>query len=214
LIIKIGIGLLVVSLLGFGIKEAWGTVITKESVEQFLSTVNDSSWTLPLLFIIFLLAGLLMISVNLILVSATLVIGPWEAFACGFIASILSAVAAFYIGGAAGQPLIEKFFGDRFRKLSDKIQNRGIISIALLRIVPIAPFVVINLVAGISKMKLRIFVAGSCLGMLPGMAGVVFVTSQAKSVFKDPTWETWALLILGVVFLIGLSVGVKKIFKK
>lgn len=210
---KIAAGVLLVFLIGLGLKEAWGSVIDKESVETFFRSLNESAWTLPLLFGIFFLAGLTGISLNLLLVSATLVIGPWSAFAAGFAGSLLSAVATFYLGKIAGQPILEKFFQDRLNQLSEKIQNRGVLSVALLRLVPIAPFVVINLVAGLSKLKLRTFVAGSCLGMLPGMAGVVFVTYQAKSAYTDPSWQTWALLALGLLALIGLTVGVKKFLK-
>ncbi len=211
---KIAAGVIIVFLIGLGLKEAWGGVIDKDSVETFFESLNQSAWTLPLLLGIFFLAGLVAISLNVLLVSATLVIGPWSAFGCGFAGSLLSAVAAFYIGKIAGQPILEKFFEDRMNQLSKKIQNRGVLSVALLRLVPVAPFVVINLVAGLSKLKLRTFVAGSCLGMLPGMAGVVFVTHQAKSAYTDPSWQTWALLGLGVLALVGLTIGVKKFLKK
>ncbi|MGZ0656129.1 VTT domain-containing protein [Coraliomargarita sp. W4R72] len=202
-----------VFLIGLGLKEAWGSVIDKDSVETFFQSLNQSQWMLPLLFGIFFLAGMTGISINLLLVSATLVISPWAAFGCGFLGSLLSAVATFLIGKAAGYPIIEKLFQDRLDKLSKKIQDRGVISVALLRLVPIAPFVVVNLVAGISNMKLRTFVAGSCLGMLPGMLGVVFVTHQAKSAYSDPTWQTWVYLGLGIASLLGLTFGVKKFVK-
>lgn len=211
---KIAAGVILVFLIGLGLKEAWGSVITKDSVEAFFQNLNESAWTLPLLFTIFFLAGLVAVSINLLLVSATLVISPWAAFGCGFLGSLLSAVAAFYLGKVAGQPILEKLFADRLEKLSKKIQNRGVISVALLRLVPVAPFVIVNLVAGLSKMKLRTFIAGSCLGMLPGMLGVVFVTYQAKSAYTDPSWQTWALLAVGILALIGLTVGVKKFLKK
>ena len=210
---KIGAGVLVLFLLGLGLKEAWGGVIDKESVETFFQTLNESAWTLPLLFGIFFLAGLAAVSIKLLLVSATLVISPWAAFGCGFLGSLLSAVAAFYLGKVAGESILKKFFADYIEKLSKKIQDRGVISVALLRLVPVAPFPVVNLVAGISKMKLRTFVGGSCLGMIPGMLGVVFVTYQAKSAYTDPTWQTWLYLALGVAALIGLTFGVKKFLK-
>lgn len=212
--VKIGGALLVVFLIGLGLKEAWGDVITKESVETFFQSLNQSPWTTPLLFGIFFLAGLAAISINLLLVTATLVIGPWTALACGFFGSILSAIAGFLAGSAAGKPLLRKFFADRMDKLTEKIQHRGVLSIAFLRVVPIAPFVVINLVAGISGMKLRTFIAGSCLGMLPGMAAVVFATHQAKTVYMNPGWKTWTLLVVALLCLAGLSFGVKTFFKK
>ncbi|MGB0743155.1 MAG: VTT domain-containing protein, partial [Opitutales bacterium] len=209
--IAAGVG--VIFLIGLGLKEAWGSVIDKESVETFFRSLNQSPWMLPLLFCIFFLAGLTGVSINLLLVSATLAIGPWTALACGFFGSLLSAVAGYYAGKLGGQPIIEKFFQDRLDELSQKIQDRSIISVALLRLVPVAPFVVINLVAGMSKMKLRTYMAGTCLGMFPGMLVVIFVTHQAKSAYADPSWQTWVYLGLGLAALIGLTVGVKRFVK-
>ena len=211
---KIAGAVLAVFLIGLAIKGAWGDRIDQASVETFFQSLNQSAWALPLLFAIFFFAGLVAISINVLLVSATLVIGPWAAFGCGFLGSMLSAVAAFHVGRIAGQPILEKFFEDRMRQLSEKIQNRGVLSVALLRLVPVAPFIVINLVAGLSRLKLRTFVGGSVLGMLPGMASVVFVTHQAKSAYTDPSWQTWVLLGVGILALIGLTFGVKKFLKK
>lgn len=207
---RIAAALLVIFLAGLGLKEAWGSSINQEDVENFFISINQSPWVLPTLFVIFLLSGLTAVSINLILVSATLVIGPWAAFSCGFFGSLLSAIMAFYIGKVAGQPILQKLFADRLDALSRKISERGILSVALLRLVPIAPFVVINLVAGLSGLRIKTFVLGSCLGMIPGMLGVVFVTFQAKSTYTDPSWQTWLFLALGVFALIGLGIGVRR----
>jgi phosphatidylserine/phosphatidylglycerophosphate/cardiolipin synthase-like enzyme/uncharacterized membrane protein YdjX (TVP38/TMEM64 family) len=211
--LSITAGVLAIFLLGLGLKEAWGSAIKQDDVETFFQSLNQSAWVLPTLFIIFLLTGLSGLSINLILVSATLVIGPWSAFGCGFSGSLVSAVAAFYLGRFGGQPVLQKFFADRLDGLSRKISERGVISVALLRLVPIAPFVVINLVAGLSNMRLKTFFLGSCLGMIPGMLAVVFVTFQAKSAYTNPSWETWLYLALGVLALGTLSIGVRKFTK-
>jgi phosphatidylserine/phosphatidylglycerophosphate/cardiolipin synthase-like enzyme/uncharacterized membrane protein YdjX (TVP38/TMEM64 family) len=210
---RIAASLLVIFLAGLGLKEAWGNTINQEDVENFFISINESPWVLPILFIIFFLSGLTALSINLILVSSTLVIGPWAAFGCGFSGSLLSAVAAFYIGKVAGKPILKKLFADRLEALSRKISERGVLSVALLRLVPIAPFVVINLVAGLSGLRIKTFVLGSCLGMIPGMLGVVFVTFQAKSTYTDPSWQTWLYLALGVFALIGLGIGVRRFTK-
>ena len=200
-------------LLAYGVKAAWGSVIDQEAVEAFFGGVRDSPYIIPLLFGIFFLSGLLAISLNLMLVAATLALGPWLAFGCGFSASLLSAIVAFYLGGWAGQPVVEKFFGKQFQVLSGKIRNRGVLSIALLRVLPIAPFFVINLVAGMSRMRLSTFTLGSVIGMVPGMLAVVLVTYQAKNVYADPGWKTWLLLALVVAAAVGLSLAMRRLLK-
>lgn len=210
---KIAVGVLIIFVAGIALKEAWGGAVDRDSFESFFQSLNRSVWTLPILFGVFFIAGFTGISLNLLLVSAVLVIGPWSAFSCGFLGSLLSAVVTFLIGVHAGQPILRRFFESQMQRLSEKIQNRGALSIALLRLVPVAPFVVINLIAGLSKLKLRTFVGGSVLGMLPGMAIVCFLTHQAKNAYTDPSWQTWSLLALGLAALLGLTFGVKRYLK-
>ncbi len=210
---KIAVGIVVVLLIGYGLNEAWGDLIDKDSVETFFQKLDQSPWEFPLFLGSFIVAGLTGISINVLLVAATLVIGPWMGFVYGFSGSLLSALAGFGLGQSVGQPTLERFFQSYIRQLKRKIRDRGVISIALLRLLPIAPFVVVNLAAGISGMKLRTFVAGSCLGMLPGMLGVVFVTHQARNAYTDPSWQTALYLVLGVVALSCLYFGVRKYFK-
>lgn len=210
---KITAGVLLIFLAGIGLKETWGSAINQADVETFFQSINQSPWVLPILFAIFFFSGLVGLSINLILISATLVIGPWAAFGCGFSGSLISAIAAFYTGKVSGRTILEKLFANRLDALTRKIRERGVISVALLRLIPIAPFVVINLVAGLSSMRLKTFVLGSCLGMIPGMLGVVFVTFQAKSAYTNPSWETWTYLALGILALVGLSIGVRRFTK-
>lgn len=211
--LKYGAILVVGILLAYGVNEAWGSAIDKESLEQFFSTLSGSPWAIPALFGIFFLAGLVGLPINLLLVAATLTLGPWLTFGCGFSGSLCSAIAAFMIGSWGGESVLQKFIGDKINKLSQQVGNRGVLSVALIRVVPVAPFVVVNLVAGISKLKLRVFTLGSILGMLPGMLGVVLITHNARNAFTDPTWQTWALLIGVVAVFVGGIFAVRKYAK-
>jgi phosphatidylserine/phosphatidylglycerophosphate/cardiolipin synthase-like enzyme/uncharacterized membrane protein YdjX (TVP38/TMEM64 family) len=197
-------------LFAYGVNEAWGSAIDKESLEQFFSNLSGSPWVIPALFGSFFLAGLVGVPINLLLVAATLTLGPWLTFSCGFTGSLCSAIVAFLVGHWGGKSVLQRFIGDKINKLSQQVGNRGVLSVALIRVVPVAPFVVVNLVAGISKLKLRVFFLGSILGMLPGMLGVVLVTHQARSAFTDPTWQTWALLAGLVAIFVGGIFAVRK----
>jgi len=200
-------------LAAYALKQAWGSVIDKESLDQFFSVLRGSVWLIPSLLSIFFVAGLIAVPINLLLVASTLALGPWVTFLCGFVGSLLSAFAGFGAGHFGGKPILEKLFEQKINDLSQKIGNRGVFSVALIRVVPIAPFVVINLVAGISQLKFRIFATGSVVGMLPGMLGVVLVTYQAKNAVTDPSWQTWALLAGLVIVLIGGAYAIKKYSK-
>lgn len=190
--------------LAYGVNKLWGGMLNKDAVIDWFEGFRESPWILPLLLGIFLVAGLIGFPVNLLLVAGTVALGPWKTFGCGLLGSLLSASVAFWMGHQFGKPLLEKIARDKLRSLSNKVGKRGVLSVAVIRVVPIAPFVVINLVAGFSSLKFRTFISGSLIGMMPGMLGVVLITNQVQSAFSDPTWKTW-LSLAGIVLVFGVA---------
>jgi phosphatidylserine/phosphatidylglycerophosphate/cardiolipin synthase-like enzyme/uncharacterized membrane protein YdjX (TVP38/TMEM64 family) len=192
---KIASWVLVGLFLAYGVKQLWGGMLEKGAVIAWFEGFADSSWVLPLLFGVFALAGLIGVPINLLLVAGTVALGPWETFVCGFLGSLASAALAFWMGHQFGKPLLEKVAKNKLQSLSNKVGTRGVFSVAVIRVLPIAPFVVINLVAGFSSLRFRTYFIGSVMGMLPGMLGVVLLTNRAQSLFSDPNWKTWSSFI-------------------
>lgn len=192
-------GLLLAALVKWG----WGTVVDKTAVEELVSSVEASPWTPALLLGLFVVVGLTGLPINVFLVTAAVVIGPWVALYCGFFGSHLSALVAFWVGRRVGQPAVEKLAPDSVQGLGKKLSASGFVSVMLVRIVPIAPFVVINLVAGASHLRFSVFNLGTILGMLPGMVAVVLLAGQVRAVVRDPGWGNVGLLVLVAALLVG-----------
>jgi len=104
--------------------------------------------------------------------------------------------------------------GDVIQPVAEKIGGRGPLSVALIRIVPIAPFNVINFVAGFSRLRLSTFMLGSVLGMAPGMLAVVLVTHQVQSLVARPNWQTWAGLGAILCLVGGAVIWVRRNFNR
>ena len=191
-------------LMAWGFNTLWSDILNKETVMTFLENFRSSPFMIPIIFGLFLAAALVAAPINILLVASTVVIGPWTTFACGLTGSLFSAAIAFYAGHRFGKPLIKKIAKKQLKKLSRQVSKRGILSVVMIRLVPIAPFVIVNLVAGSSGINFTTFFFGSILGMVPGMFGVVWVTYTAQAAFTDPQWQTWLILgcslaIIGVV---------------
>jgi len=204
LYLEVGAWLLVGIVLAYAVKEAWGSVIDKESVVGYFEGFRSSPYAILILFAVFFVSGLIAIPINLLLVAGTIVLGPLAAYGCGLVGALTSAAAGFGIGHWLGKPLIRLLASERLERLAEKIGDRGPLSVALIRIVPIAPFNVINFVAGFSRLRLSTFMLGSVLGMMPGMLAVVLVTHQVQSLVARPNWQTW----LGFAAVVGVIAAV------
>src|SRR6202012_3037616 len=89
---------------------------------------------------------------------------------------------------------------------SERVARRGIIAVVILRILPIAPFTIVNLVAGASHIRMRDFMLGTLIGMGPGVLLTVSFAHQLVAAMRHPTPLSFAVLIGIGVALVGGSV--------
>ena len=92
--------------------------------------------------------------------------------------------------------------------------NGGVLAIAAIRLVPIAPFTVVNLVAGASEIRLGAFIAGTILGMAPGWIVMSALGHQMMRILSGPSAADVALLAGVIAIWIALAGGVQVAFAK
>ena len=80
--------------------------------------------------------------------------------------ALLSAAAGFVIGELMGAKLLERYSKSRLHKLSKQLSRKGILAVAILRMVPVAPYAIVNIVAGASHLNLGRFLLGTAIGMV------------------------------------------------
>ncbi len=122
---------------------------------------------------------------------------------------MLSALAGYGLGAWLGR-CVRWPSGRRAEAIADRIARNGILAVAGVRLVPIAPFALINLVAGSSRIHLKDYLVGTLLGMGPGIAALEFFTDRLSASLTRPDSGTIALLILSVAVLAGLVFGLNR----
>lgn len=83
-------------------------------------------------------------------------------------ASTIGATLACVVSRFVLQDWVQRRFGHRLVAVNQGIEKEGAFYLFTLRLVPIFPFWMINLVMGLTRMKLRTFFWVSQVGMLPG----------------------------------------------
>jgi uncharacterized membrane protein YdjX (TVP38/TMEM64 family) len=104
--------------------------------------------------------------------------------------------------------------GPRLKRVQRRIVNGGVLAIAAIRLIPIAPFTVVNLVAGASEIRIGAFLAGTILGMLPGWIVMSALGHQIMRIISGPSAADVALLAGVVLIWIALAGGVQVAFVK
>jgi dihydrolipoamide dehydrogenase len=93
-------------------------------------------------------------------------------------ASTIGATLAFLVSRFVLRDWVQARFGERLKAVNAGIEKEGAFYLFTLRLVPLFPFFVINLVMGLSPMRTLTFFWVSQLGMLPGTAVYVNAGTQ------------------------------------
>ena len=117
-------------------------------------------------------------------------------------ASTIGATLAFLVSRFLFRDLVQRRFGDKLRTVNRGIEKDGAFYLFFLRLVPLFPFFVINLVMGLTPMRGLKFFFVSQLGMLPGT--IVFVNAGTEIAQIDATTGVVTPGLIGSFVLLGL----------
>jgi phospholipase D1/2 len=153
---------------------------------------------------LYVLAALLLVPVTLLIVATAALFSPLEAGAYAFGGVLLSAAATYGAGRALGRHAVRRVAGSRLNEITRKLAAEGILSVAILRLVPIAPFSTVNAVAGASRVPLRDFLLGTAIGTAPLIALAIAFVDRAKAALANPGVASYAgLATLAAVIAAG-----------
>jgi uncharacterized membrane protein YdjX (TVP38/TMEM64 family) len=118
------------------------------------------------------------------------------------IAATIGATLAFLATRYLLHDAVTRKFGVRLEKLNRELEARGLNYLLFLRLVPLFPFFLINLAAGLTRLPLRTFVIGTMVGIIPG--GFVYCNAGASLSTITSLREIASPRVLGSFALLGL----------
>jgi pyruvate/2-oxoglutarate dehydrogenase complex dihydrolipoamide dehydrogenase (E3) component/uncharacterized membrane protein YdjX (TVP38/TMEM64 family) len=155
----------------------------------FLAYVAVTAASLPGAAIMTLAAGALFgLVVGIVLVS---------------FASTIGASLAFLASRHVLRESIEARFGERLRSVNEGLERDGAFYLFTLRMIPIFPFFVVNLVMGLTRIRLLTFVWVSQIGMLLGT--IVYVNAGTQLARIESLSGIASPALLGSFALLGLA---------
>ncbi len=205
-----GILLPVILLGAIGLAAAWRWTPLKEYLNlQTLSAWADlfqqHTWT-PLLVVgAYLVGGVILVPVTLLILVTALVFGPWVGFSYSLGGCLLSALLTFAIGHGVGREAVRRVAGGELNRVSRRLTDRGLLAVVAVRVLPIAPFTIVNLIAGASGIRLRDFALGTVVGMTPGIVAITLFEGSLRQMVESPEVENILFLLAAV--LMGILAG-------
>jgi phospholipase D1/2 len=178
---------------------AWQLVpsVNPQNVLARLEAIEKHSWS-PLFFIAaYIVGGLVMFPVTLLSAATATIFVPLKAVAISFTGILLSAALLHWIGARVLKGQVSSALGPTAKKVDEAFGDRSIVTIALIRMVPLAPFTLVNLAAGSLGVRFRDYMLGTALGLAPGITVVCLFGRQVRAFWREPSLTP--VLIVGAI---------------
>ena len=164
---------------------------------------NESILYFSYFFIIYFLITAFAVPVAAIL---SLLIGSLFGFYKGVIlvsfASSLGSLSCFLLSRYIFSDYIQKKFNKRLTRLNKKIEEDGLFYLFMVRMTPVIPFFLVNILFGLTKIKALDFYIVSQLGMF--ISTCIFVNAGNQVASVDSMEKLFSIKIIGSLFLLGL----------
>jgi uncharacterized membrane protein YdjX (TVP38/TMEM64 family)/rhodanese-related sulfurtransferase len=130
--------------------------------------------------------------------------GPIWGTAWNLLGATLGATLAFLFARGLGADWVVRRLGGQFRRLVDGAAAEGWRFVALMRLMPLVPFNLLNYALGLTRISLSAYVIASAVCMLPGAIAYTWLGYAGRSAAAgDSSALRYGLLGLGVLAMIA-----------
>ena len=163
----------------------------------------------------FWIAGAIGVPVTLIIAGVAAVFGGVGSVAISGVGVAGSALLGFAFGRRlrGGDP-VESRFGGRLERVARRLEGRGVVAIALLRNVPIAPYAVVNVACGCTPIPWVSFLVGTLVGMGPGIVVASLFGHELGAWIADPTWTGALRIAVAVGALVLVATALDRLLRR
>jgi pyruvate/2-oxoglutarate dehydrogenase complex dihydrolipoamide dehydrogenase (E3) component/uncharacterized membrane protein YdjX (TVP38/TMEM64 family) len=176
----------------------------KASQASFAQLHAEQPFTVAVVyFLVYVLATALSIpGAVIITLAGGAVFGLWQGLLLVSFASSIGATLAFLASRFVLREWVEARFGQRLADINAGVNKEGAFYLFSLRLIPVVPFFLINLLMGLTRMKTVTFYVVSQIGMLAGTA--VYVNAGTQLAQLDSVQGILSPALLGSFVLLGI----------
>jgi uncharacterized membrane protein YdjX (TVP38/TMEM64 family) len=180
---------------------ALADIVTPDNVVAWVQGVSENWWAPLVILVAYTPAMVIMFPRPLITRASVVAYGPWVGGALAMCGIEIASTAGFLAGRLMQEDTLHRWAGPKFEHVARFLKRRGLFATFMVRLLPVAPFVVVSAVAGALRLKLWHLVVGTFFGMFPGMFGTTILGDQVAEAVATGHVNWW--LVAAAVMLIG-----------
>jgi uncharacterized membrane protein YdjX (TVP38/TMEM64 family) len=187
--------------------------IEPNSVRTWFASASSEWYALPATILLFTVLAFVGAPQFALIGAAVFAFGPVLGFMYSWIATVVSATVNFWIGRFLGADTVRRYGGKTVNRISAYVGRKGFWASLIVRIVPSAPFIVVNMAAGVSRMGYLPFAAGLGVGIIPKTAIIAFFGGSLMGLFAGGGWEAGLALAAAAAAWIGFMLFARKLLR-
>jgi len=189
---------------------AFNDVLTPEMLRRALDRLTGLSragWMPAAVLALFVVGSLMVFPLSILVAATGLIYGTLWGFLYALAGTLLAAIVTYWVGRALGREALVRHGGERLNRLARVVARRGVSTMVIISLLPLAPFTLTNMMAGAFHLRFRDYLLGTLIGLLPGLLAMTVVGSQLATLLqaRDLGAVAWtAAAIIVVVALVAV----------
>jgi len=212
------LALIFVALLVGGLAAVWTmtpfvAVADVQHWEGLLAGIRGP-WEGLAVVVVFVLLGFVAFPVVVLIAATTAMFGIWPGAIYAGLGAMASALATYSLGWWLGRRRLRRYFGPAVNRIQKSLEGRGIITVTTIRLIPAAPYTLVNLAAGALRIPPLEYTIGTALGLAPGLIVMSLLGGTIVGILAHPTFGGIALLVGLLIATILLSLGLQLVVRR
>ncbi len=175
-------------------------MLTPSDFAEYLSAWQSSPW-LPLVIIAcFVLGSAVFFPITALIIGTAYLLPPIEGALVSFVGIAAAGMIGFSVGRYFGAKAFRKpRLAAILQKVKSKVTGNEIISVAVMRKLPLGPFSLVNMALGACKLNPLYFTIGCVLGLSP----IVILAAVFKHSYTADGGTSWSMFFTAALVLSG-----------
>jgi phospholipase D1/2 len=171
-----------------------------ETIIDWQQSVKSHPAAFYLVVGVYLLGSLFLFPVTVLNVATVFTFGPILGNLYALAGWLASAAMGYGIGRALGRQMVQKMAHSWLDRLIQPAERHGFITVLTMRVLPVAPFTLVNFFVGASGIRFWDFFLASVVGRIPGIVMLTLAGVQVENFLRRPT--AMSMVLLGLILIL------------
>ncbi|MGQ0533670.1 MAG: TVP38/TMEM64 family protein [Caulobacteraceae bacterium] len=180
-------------------------------IDNTLGQANRGHWGLLATILVFTLTAYVGAPQFVLIGACVLAFGPERGFWYAWIATIFSGAVTYFTGRLASAETQKRFGGATGGRFTRFMGKNAFLASLIVRSLPTAPFVVVNMAFGAARVNFWAFIFGLAIGVLPKTVLVAFAGDSILDALQGEYLAAAVMAVLAIIVWVVIALIVRRL---